>query len=497
MKKKPSNEVTHKGLKSIAYLFLGLLLFNSCTKEEELPPLIIPTRASFSSPSFIIAKDFTQATPITLTLARTLEKPGTITIQQVAASTTAASTEYTTSSAFSNGTLTIDLPQGSTTASFTVTSLHNFDDNKTIVFKIISGTGGAVLGDANLTTTVTMRGNKWVDPAISTSLATLDNFGNVNVGTKSASKSYTLSGLNLSAPVAVVASENFKVSLNNTTFNSSVSIDVNNKSATIYVKFAPVTAKNQNLTGTITHSFTGLANLVVTVSGAEVGNIPYVPETPLLAENFEYGTATDFLARLTTNWAAYSAAGAIPVIYVPNGLSFTRYAGSGVGGSATIDHGDFSREDIARPFASQTTGTVYTAVMVNLSKAGVGDFFYAMRDAAGGFFNRLYAKDDGSGNLILGFAKNTAAIYSTVNYKYNTTYLVITKYDFATKISSLFVLDGTFPDAEPPTPTAVSLATGTAPANLADIAIRQSDGDLSGSLDGIRVATTWKGALGL
>lgn len=495
MKKKLVDQISYSGLKSMASLFLVLILFNSCTKDEVYPALIIPTRTSFSSTSIIIAKDFNEATPVVLTLARPLEKSGTITIQQVAESTTAASTEYTASPNFVDGKLTIDLPQGTTTASFTVKSLHNFDDNKTIVYKIVGATGGAVLNETNLTTTITMRGNKWVDPSFTTSLATLDDFGDVNTGTESASKSYTLSGLNLSGPVTVTASSNFKVSINNTAFSPSVSVDVNNKTATIYVKFAPGSAKNQSLTGTITHSLTGLANAVVNVSGNEIGNLP--PETPLLSENFEYGATADFLARVNTDWAAYSAGGSIPVTYVPTGLTFTRYAGSGVGGSVTIEHGDFSREDVARPFTAKTSGTVYSAVMVNISAAGSGDFYYAIRDAAGGFFNRLYAKDDGSGNLVLGFGKNSSAIYATNNYKYNKTYLIVTKYDFATKISSLFVVDGTLPDTEPTTPTAISLATGTSPANLSDIAIRQSDGVLSANLDGIRVATTWKGVLGL
>jgi hypothetical protein len=469
----------------------------SCKDEKVYPEIIIPTRVSFSSKTFVIEKDRTGAMPITLILARPLEKDGTITIQQVTETTTAVNSEYTSDPAFVGGKITINLPQGTSTASFSITSLHNFDDNKVIDFKVVSGTGGAVVADADITTTVIMRGNTWVNPAINPSQTALDDFGNVNVGTASAAKSYTLSGLNLSGPVTVTASENFKVSIDNTTFSSSVNIDVNDKSAPIYVRFTPNTTKNQAITGTITHTLTGLANVVVALSGTEAGNVPYVPEVPLLNENFEYGATSDFLLRISSKWTAYSAEGAIPVTYIPNGMSFPKYAGSGIGGSVTIDHGSFSREDVTTPFAAKKSGIIYTSLMVNLSKAGDGDFFYATRDAAGGFFNRLYAKDDGSGKLSLGVGKNASAVYATNSYQYNTTYLVVIKYDFSAKISSMYIIDANLPDTEPVAPVAVSLATGTSPADLADIAIRQSDGVLSVNLDGIRVATTWKGVLGL
>lgn len=488
MKKKIKNAIL--GLFSLSFLL-------SCSKEKVYQEMIIPTRVSFSSSTFIIEKDRTGGMPVTLKLARPLEKAGTITIQLVAESSTAEASAFTVEPVLAGGKLTLSLDKGASAASFAVTSLHNFDDNKTLTFKIIGGTGGAVVGDSNLSTTVTMRGNTWVNPAINTSLSAIADFGNVNAGTESASKTYTLSGLNLSGPVTVTASENFKVSVNNTTFSSSVSLAVSGKSALVYVKFTPNTAKNQAITGTITHSLTGLENVVVTVSGTEAGNVPYVPEVPLLNENFEYGAASDFLLRVSNKWTAYSAEGAIPVTYLPAGLSFSKYAGSGIGGSITIDHGSFSREDVTMPFAAKTAGIIYTSLMVNLSKAGDGDFFYAQRDAAGGFFNRLFAKDDGSGNLNLGVGKSTAAVYASNSYKYNTTYLVVIKYDFSTKISSMYVVDANPPDAEPAAPAAASLATGTSPANLADIAIRQSDGVLSANLDGIRVATTWKGVLGL
>lgn len=478
-------------------LCLLLLLLAGCSQKATiLPEPVIPARVSFNSSSYTIAKDAAAPLIIQVKLARPIEKDGIISIQIVQEGTTAAATEYTIAPAFTSGLLSLELKKGQTAASFSVASAHNFTQNKTITFKITVATGGAVLGDDNLTTTLTLRGNDWLDPAFTTSVTNLAAFGNVKSGAFSASKSYNLTGVNLSGNVTVKASDNFQVSADNVNFSNSISLDVNNRQLPVYVRFAPASKKNQLVTGTITHSLQGLPDATVTVSGTETGNLP--AETPLLNENFDYGNTTDFLTRLTTNWMAYSSAGAIPVYYVSQGLSFAGYANSGIGGAISIQNGDFSREDVAASFTPQTTGTLYSAVLVNIPVADAsGDFFYAMRDAAGAFFNRLYARNDGAGNLNFGMTKTTPSQYATNMYKFNTTYLIVIKYDFATKISSLFVFDGNVPATEPTSSVMSSAATGTSPATLNDVAIRQSTNELSVLIDGIRVATTWKGVLGI
>lgn len=479
----------------LVFFTLSLLsvTFFSCEKEKKYPEIVIPTRVSFDADSYIIEKDNNDAFVIPLKLARPLEKDGTITLQLITENTTALETEYKVNHALVNNKLTVSLPKGTAMASFSITSLHNFDDNKVLSFKIVSGTGGAVVGDAKLTTTISLRGNTWVTPSLTTSVTTPLDFGSVNVDAQSTAQSYTLTGVNLSGQVSIKASDNFQVSLNNTTYTSSVNVDANNKAVTVYVKFAPVSGKNQPLSGKITHSLTGLNDIVFDVTGEETGNIANVA---LLVENFEYGATEDFLLRTNTNWTAYSAEGSIPITYVPQGLNFANYVGSGIGGAATMMNGGFSREDISRTFTSQTSGTVYTALMVSFSAAAEGEFFFANRDAAGGFFNRFYVKDGGSGNLILGVGKNSTAVYSTTNFKYNTTYLVVIKHDFSTKISSMYVINGTIPDVEPTIAAAQSVATGTSPTSLNDVVIRQAETALTATIDGIRVATTWKGVLG-
>ncbi|WP_256013904.1 hypothetical protein [Desertivirga xinjiangensis] len=476
---------------SIAIAILNLLLVTSCTDEEQFPAMIIPTRVSFSEAVFYIAKDKAGASEITLTLARPLEKDGSITIQQIDAGTTARAEQFSLDPAFKDGKLKINLPQGTKEASFKLTSLHNFDNDQTIAFKVVAATGGAVLNNEKLETIVTMRGNLYIESTISTSVSTLDDFGVLTINASSASKSYVLSGLNLPGAVTVAAPSHFKVSLDNVNFTSTVSADVNNKNATVYVKFNPALETNLDVVASITHTVTGVANVSVGVSG----KIEYTPEVPLLNENFDYGTTSDFLARLTNDWTAYSAAGSIPVTYIPQGLTFNRYAGSNIGGAVKMENGEFSREDVARTFPQKTAGTIYVAVLVNLSKTGTGEFFLATREG-GTFFNRVYVKDAGANNLTFGIGKNASVQYATINHKYNTTYLVVAKYDFTSKISSMYVFDGTFPDAEPAAPLAVSLATGLSPASLNDLAIRQAETEVGATIDGLRIATTWRGVLG-
>lgn len=483
-----------KFLRLVFFTFsLPSITLISCEKEKKFPEIVIPTKVSFDADNYSIEKESNDAFVVPLKLARPLEKDGTITLQLVTESSTALEAEYKVSPALVNNKLTVSLPKGTATASFSITSLHNFDNNKVLSFKIVSGTGGAVVGDSKLATIINLKGNTWVTPSLTTSVTTALNFGSVNTNTQSTAQTYTLTGVNLSGQVSVKASDNFLVSINNTTYTPSVNVDANNKAVTVYVKFAPVSGKNQSLPGKITHSLTGFSDIVFDVTGEEIGNVANVP---LLVENFEYGATEDFLLRTNTNWTAYSAEGAIPVIYIPQGLSFAGYVGSGIGGAASMMNGSFSREDVSRTFVPQTSGTVYTALMVNFAAAADGEFFFANRDVAGGFFNRFYAKDGGSGNLILGVGKNSSAVYSTTNFKFNTNYLVVIKHDFSTKISSMYVISGLIPDTEPATAAAQSVATGTSPTSLTDVVIRQAETALTATVDGIRVATTWKGILG-
>jgi uncharacterized repeat protein (TIGR01451 family) len=214
---------------------------------------------------------------------------------------------------------------------------------------------------------------------------------------------------------------------------------------------------------------------------------------PLLDENFNYGTTAGSLTLLTTNWTAHSGVGSGLVGYAVTSLSMPAYASSGVGGSATFVGGSGSREDVNRVFGSEGSGILYYAALVNLTQATTtGDYFMSFLKNTTTFAARLYAKDNGSGKLRFGIASVSSATYNdTTDFSYNTTYLVVVKYNIDTGYSALYVLD-TCIGTEPGTALATSSGTATTP--IIAIAIRQGSNVLAGTIDGIRVATTWADA---
>jgi len=476
----------------IGFVLLTGIAFNSCRKEN-LPELIIPTRVGFNSRTYVIEKNVTDPFKIALLLPRPLEKAGTMVIS-ILASSTADDSEYTTNPAAVDGKITLNLEKGDSTASFTVTSANNFLDDKTIALNISAATGGLSLGNPELKTTITLTGNRVIlPPTITASVSSLADFGEVATGAESDAETYTISGSNLTGNVVITASENFKISLDNVVFSSALEVDGNDVDIPIYVKFTPTAGTEGVLTGTITHASENATDVVITVSGIETAP---PPEVLLLDENFDYGaTESDLVSISGGKWAPYSAGGTLAVKYIPSGLSFSGYGGSAIGGAATSQNGSGSREDITRTFSQQSTGVIYMAQLINISRSTSGDFFLSLRDNSGTFFNRLFAKDDGNGNLSLGVGK-----YTTVEYvpglQYGTTYLVVIKYDFAAQVSSMYIIDGTIPTTEPTEASAVS-SIGNAPTNLSDVVIRQATGVLDASIDGIRIGVTWKSVLGL
>lgn len=474
-------------------VLVGLLL-NACKKQQNELPVNVGT-IRFSASAYTLERNAAQPLTVTLPLSLPLEQDATATVM-IDNSGTAVSSQYTLAPAIPAGGLTINLAKGATEAVFTVTSLENFEGDITIVFKITSATGGLTISNTNAGTTVTIKGKPIILPAITTSVNSLDDFKNVNSGTVSASKSFTVTGVKLTAPVTVTAPASYKVSLDDVTFTNSVSITAAAAMAapvTVYARFAPATGVNQTIAGSISLA-SGVLSGSVAVTGNESGNA--APGILIMSEDFNYGSTAGNLKDVNGgNWSVFSGS-VNPIKYVVPGLTFAGYAGSGVGGGVISENGSGSREDQFRTFATQTSGTIYVAQLVNIATAAGGDFFTSLRDPAGGYFNRLYVKDDG-GKPAIGLGKSTATTaYSPQALSYGTTYLVITKYDFASGLSSLYVLSGAIPVLEPANADATT-DTGTGPVSLVNVIIRQNTVALTTSFDGIRVATSWKQAVGL
>lgn len=473
---------------------LCISLLNSCKKDGINKP-INQAAVRFGASSYTIERNASEPLTVTVALTLPLEEDATF-VLDVSDKSTVENGDYSIDPAIPAGGRTITLAKGATEITFNVSSSDNFEGDRDLVLTLSNASGGATIANTNSNTTISIKGKPIVLPEIVRSVTTIPSFGNVVTGTASASQVYTVTGIKLKADITLIASQYFKISLDNVNFSNTATINFASANAgpvNVYVKFYPSSGENKNLTGTISHSSGTVPTVVVNVSGSEYGNA--AAGVLLANENFNYGSAAGNLKDLTNNWSIFSGS-LNPIQYQTTSLSFPSYGSSGIGGSVVSENGSGSREDMYRSFPAQTSGTVYISQLVNVSASSSGnDFCLAMRDGSS-YINRVYMHDNG-GKLGIGIGKSSSTIeYSPIDYNYGTTYLVVTKYDFNTGTSSLYVLASGLTSIEPPTPTA-STSAGNAPTTLENFIIRQSTGSLTLNIDGIRVATSWKEAVGL
>lgn len=495
-----SDLLTRKGAHlSVAVLLILLGRLCSCTKDETTTPR--KAVVTFTADALTLDQNKTEALLVNLTFSQPATEAGTISLA-IANGSTADSADYVIDPAPVDGIITLSISAGDVAAGFLITPVNRTTDGKTVVFKLVGAEGGVAPGATDQTATVTIKKDTSGGTSITPSVLSLDDFGSVHKGQSSASKSFTVLGSGLSHDISVVASANFEVSLDNQTFTDSLGIGfsrANSSTVTVYARFTPTSGINQAITGSIRLFSQGASEKDLSVSGTEAGN---VVKDLIFEENFDYGTNEGNLVNVTDKWASYSGT-TNPVQYVVPGLNFVGYGASGVGGAVTIENGKGSRQDVTISFNEQSSGVIYAAQLLKISKASAsasGDFFISLRNTAGDYLDRIYAKDDGKGNLQLGVVKNRSGngdiVYAPQTFTYNTTYLVVVKYDFASTDCSMYVISGAIP-ANEPSKADVSTTTGDNPDAFDNIVIRQSTDDIAATLDGIRIAKTWQDALGL
>lgn len=134
------------------------------------------------------------------------------------------------------------------------------------------------------------------------------------VGTPSASQSFTVSALNLTAALTITAPASYEVSTDNSTWNNSVSLTPANgsiTSTTIYVRLNATTAGA--FAGNIVGSSTGATNLSIAVTGNASQNlqdaaIGYFPGIDGGFENQTVGSYSTVTAHSSTsNWEVSAA----------------------------------------------------------------------------------------------------------------------------------------------------------------------------------------------
>lgn len=217
----------------------------------------------------------------------------------------------------------------------------------------------------------------------------------------------------------------------------------------------------------------------------------------LLTEDFDYTIGSGIKAA---GWATHSGgSGTNDSILVTTGLTFDGYPGSGIGGAAAVN--SFSK-DMNKTFTAQTSGTTYAAFMFKSLGAGAGNvasYFIHLAPSVTGntFFTRIWVNATGDG---LGLGDTAPTSYQSVTA--NTTYLVVVKYDFASKTNSLNIFSS-MPTTEPTTAQVsfneIKGPAATTPTNIGSICLRQgatyannvASANQNVVVDGIRVATSW------
>ena len=220
-------------------------------------------------------------------------------------------------------------------------------------------------------------------------------------------------------------------------------------------------------------------------------------DTPLLVEDFNYSAGS----LLTANgWSAHSGAGTNAISVTSPGLTYTGYPSSGVGNTASLTT---SGEDDSKTFTPAANGSVYAAVMVNVSASqAAGDYFFHLIDTAGStaFRGRVFVKKDAaSSNFAFGISKSSTSTinYTGFNYATGTTYLLVLKYTFNSGSTTdddvaLFV-NPALGGAEPAPTISYTDTTSSDITQIGVVALRQGSAANAPTLqaDGIRVGTSW------
>jgi hypothetical protein len=330
-------------------------------------------------------------------------------------------------------------------------------------------------------------------PSITVSPESLNDFSYVYGNGPSVSQSFTVCGVNLSNAISLTAPTNYEISLSSGSgYSGSLSLSLSDGSVantTIYTRLK-AGLEISSYTGESITAISGAITKSVVCSGSVTAFTP----TLLLMENFDYSVATP----LTDNGWVETGTTANPVISVSNGnLSYIGYPWS----SGNLVSLAASGQDVNRSFAQQTSGAIYSSLLVNVTSAQNGDYFYHFGPASIGsnYYGRVFLQRDGTTDRAfvgLVYSSGTGAtVYTTSSYPYNTTILLVLKYQFvegaSNDVVSLFV--NPVISATEPTPTLTSTSVITDPANIGSIALRQGGNSSSPvvKIDGIRVTDSW------
>jgi hypothetical protein len=297
---------------------------------------------------------------------------GTLTAFITTQGTASATQNYTVSGTDLSADIAISAPTGfeislSASSGFgnslNLTKTSGSVSNTTIYVRLTGTSAGSPSGNITHTSTgaatqnVAVSGTVVPPPSITITGTPLSAF-NATQGTPSASQSYSVSGSNLTADIALTAPTGFEISLSASSgFGSSLNLTQTSgtiSSTTIYARLTAATVGTPS--GNITHTSTGATTQNVAVSGTVVPQpVITITGTPLSAFSTIVGTPS--------NTQVYSVSGANLTANIaltaPTGFEISLSAGSGFGGSLTLTQtgGSISATDIYVRLTGTSIGT--------------------------------------------------------------------------------------------------------------------------------------------
>ena len=279
-------------------------------------------------------------------------------------------------------------------------------------------------------------------------------------------------------------------------FTGNISIDKNsgpgNISGTIIQNAVAGVATFNNISFDAEGTYTISANSTG-LTGTTSNGITILSTALPLVEEFNYTPGSTLLSN---GWAAANAGGTNSILVSSGALIYSGYASSGSGNKVTLSG---SGEDVYRTFDQVSSNSIYAAFLVNVSSAtSTGDYFLSLStNNAGSYFARIFAKDNGSGNLVIGISKNsTSPIYASNIYEFNTTHLIVVKYTFNSSsnddTTGIFI-DPDVSGDEPVSFDAEGITSENDAGGIGSILLRQGSTTNAPnlSLSGIRIGITW------
>ncbi|NUN08884.1 MAG: T9SS type A sorting domain-containing protein [Ignavibacteriaceae bacterium] len=228
-------------------------------------------------------------------------------------------------------------------------------------------------------------------PSVTASVSSLSSFGTVVMGNSSAGTSFTVSGDDLTADVTVTAPTHFQVSLDNSSFSSSVNLpqsggNLTGEPVTVYARLTPADAAGA-VSGNITITSTDAVTANVSVSGTAIDT------EPTTASTVSFGTVT--VSSIVVNFTGGNGERRIVVARSGSAVDFTpadAAAPTGVNSSFTTAADQGSGNKIVYD------GTGTTVTVTDLSMGTTYYFAVYEYNSGTGTSQNYYTSSPGTGN---------------------------------------------------------------------------------------------------